>query len=295
MIGYLFLSIALTAGATKAYCGKKMGSFAANTQSAVLINIIRMSLCTVFGLLLILFNNNISFLTLDKRFLLISFVSGVSTSLFVVTWLLAVKKSAYMMVDVFLMLGAMVPMITGFFAFAEPITTKQWIGYGILIIATLIMCSYNNSIKAKLSLSTLAFLTLSGLSNGITDFSQKWFVKEFPQIPASVFNLYTYIFAALALLIYYVITLKKEKPQFEDGTKHKYTYIFIMAAALITNSLFKTKAAMFLDSAQLYPLNQGMSLIIASLVAAALFKEKLTLKCIAGIILAFAGLIIMNC
>jgi len=43
MIGYLFLSIALTAGATKAYCGKKMGSFAANTQSAVLINIIRMS------------------------------------------------------------------------------------------------------------------------------------------------------------------------------------------------------------------------------------------------------------
>ena len=39
---YLFLSISLLAGATKGYCGKKMGDFAANAQSAVLLNLVRM-------------------------------------------------------------------------------------------------------------------------------------------------------------------------------------------------------------------------------------------------------------
>lgn len=293
-MGYLFLSIALAAGATKAYCGKKMGSFAANTQSAVLINIIRMCLCTLFGILLILLGSHCGFLTLDKKALLISAISGISTSVFVVTWLLAVKKSAYMMVDVFLMLGTLVPMVTGYFAFGEDITLKQWIGFAVLIAATLIMCSYNNSIKTRLALSTLIHLIICGMSNGITDFSQKWFVKDFPQIPASVFNFYTYVFAALTLIVFYALTLKKEKPEFEAGSKHKYVYILIMSAALILNSLFKTFAAAHLDSARLYPLNQGAALIISTTMAALFFKEKITLKSVIGIGLAFIGLIIMN-
>lgn len=293
-MGYIFLGVALLAGATKGYCGKKMGSFTANTQSAVLINIIRMSLCAVFGAILILINQNMGYVTADLKLLLISLVSGVSTSVFVVTWLLAVKKSAYMMVDVFLTLGSLVPMVICFFTFGEPISVQQWIGYAILIAATLIMCSYNNSIKMKMSISSLAFLIICGFSNGVTDFSQKWFVKEFPQTPASVFNLYTYIFAALTLVICYTVMTRKEKPKFEEGANHPYIYVFIMAVMLITNSLFKTRAAVYLDSAQLYPLNQGMALILSSLMASVFFKEKLTVKCITGMGLTFIGLLIMN-
>lgn len=53
-MGYLFLSISLLAGATKGYCGKKMGDFADTVQSAVLLNVLRMSLCVVFGIFLVL-------------------------------------------------------------------------------------------------------------------------------------------------------------------------------------------------------------------------------------------------
>ena len=42
-MGYLFLSISLLAGVTKGYCGKKMGNFANTVQSAVLLNVLRMS------------------------------------------------------------------------------------------------------------------------------------------------------------------------------------------------------------------------------------------------------------
>lgn len=86
----------------------------------------------------------------------------------------------------------------------------------------------------------------------------------------------------------------KKKTRFDKGSLGKYTYVLIMSAALIINSYFKTKAAAYLDSAQLYPLNQGMALILSVLIASVLFKEKLTAKCVIGIFIAFAGLLIMN-
>lgn len=59
-------------------------------------------------------------------------------------------------------------------------------------------------------------------------------------------------------------------------------------------SYFKTLAAGFLLSAQLYPLNQGATLILSTAMAAVFFGEKPNAKCIAGILCAFVGLIVMN-
>ncbi len=293
-MGYLFLSISLLAGAAKGYCGKKMGNFAENIQSAVLLNLFRMSLCVVFGGLLVLGCNHISYITLNTKVLIISALSGISTSLFVVTWLISVRKSAYMMLDVFLMLGTLIPMMAGYIFFRENISSNQWIGFFILIIAVILMCSYNNSIKTKITPSSFLLLILCGCANGLTDFSQKMFVRELPDVPISVFNLYTYIFAVITLAVVYVFVSSNNKPQFEKVAWGKYVYILVMSVALIANSYFKTKAAAYLDSAQLYPLNQGAALILSTLMASVFFKEKLTVKCIIGIFIAFIGLFIIN-
>lgn len=37
------------------------------------------------------------------------------------------------------------------FIFSEPIGARQWIGFGVLLAAAYIMCSYNNSIKSALT------------------------------------------------------------------------------------------------------------------------------------------------
>lgn len=297
-MGYLFLCISLLAGATKGFCGKKTSGYAANSTSAVLINFIRMAMCVIFSAILMLLMGDIRELTLDSMVILISAVSGISTSLFVVTWLLSVRKNAYMMVDVFLMLGTIVPMSLGYFIFSEKIHARQWIGFAVLLVAAIIMCSYNNSIKIKLTPSAFILLLVCGLSNGITDFSQKWFVKSLPSTPVSVFNLYTYVFAALTLAVCYAIFSKKEKVRFDNNaassTKLVYVFIAIMSVSLIACSYFKTLAAAYLDSAQLYPLNQGAALTLSTLMAAIFFKEKLNLKCVIGIALSFIGLLIMN-
>jgi multidrug transporter EmrE-like cation transporter len=84
-------------------------------------------------------------------------------------------------------------------------------------------------------------------------------------------------------------------PRFEAGkTKRAFVYIGIMAAALTANSLFRTMAAFHLDSAILYPLEQGSALILSSLMASLFFGEKLNLKAILGIIIAFSALMIIT-
>jgi len=294
-MGYLLLLFALLSGAVKGFCGKKLGGYATNLQSAVLLNLIRMLLCVALGFTVLFLTGDFEHFTINSKVLFVSALSGISTSFFVVSWLLSVRKSAYMMLDVFLMMGTLIPMLAGYFLFSEPVSIRQWIGFVILVIAALIMCSYNNSIKTKLSFSSILLLIACGFSNGITDFSQKLYVKSFPNLPVSMFNLYTYIFAAVTLAIFFVFRIRKEKIHF-DGRESKVSFliIFVMAVALTANSQFKTMAASHLNSAQLYPMNQGAALVLSTLMANFFFKEKFTFKAFVGILLAFVALILMN-
>lgn len=293
-MGYLFLSVALFAGAVKGYCGKKTGSLTENVQGAVLLNVIRMVLCILFGTLMIVLYNDTALLTLDPKVIMITALSGICTSAFVVSWLVSVKNSAYMMLDIFLMLGSLVPMISGSVFFDEAVRMRQWIGFIVLVVAVIIMCSYNNSVKIKLTAKGISILFLCGAANGLADFSQKMYVKVYPEMPVSIFNLYTYIFAALTLIITYFVLTQKEKAGFDKNSRAQYAYILIMSIALFVNSYFKTKSAVYLDSAQLYPLSQGLSLVLSAFMSSVFFKERLTVKCSVGIAVAFAGLLIMN-
>lgn len=297
-MGYIFLSIALAAGIIKAYCGKKTSNYTEDIKDAMLANSIRMFFCVCIGFILILIQGQLGFLKPDLSILAITAFSGLSTAVFVVTWLLSVKHGAYMMVEVFLMLGVLIPMAAGSIFFDEAIGLSGWIGMAVLTAATLIMCSYNHSQKKTFTAVSLLLLILCGTASGLADFSQKLFVRTLPEIPVSVFNFYTYVFSALVLIPSFLLFSKK------DGLKGSvknnpifskiFGYILVMSVCLFANSYFKTKAAVDLDAAQLYPLNQGCALILSTLMAALLFNEKMTLKCAVGLVLAFIGMILIN-
>ena len=296
-MGYLFLSVALFFGLTKGFCGKKMGNVAANITSAALLNGVRMLLCILFGFVMVWMNGDLCAMRIGAAELAVSAISGIGTSLFVVMWLLAVRKSAYMMLDVFLTLGALLPMILSLFFFGETITARQWIGFVILLAAVFLMCSYHNSIKTRLTLPGILLLIGCGLANGVTDFSQKYAVRSLQDFPVTVFNFYTYVFAAVVLLLFVAVASVRQKPKFEQengGTYRVFAYVAVMALALMLNSYFKTHAAAHLDSAVLYPLNQGAALILSTGMAALFFGERLKPKAVAGVLLCFAGLLVMN-
>ena len=162
-MGYIYLCIALISGAIKGFCGKKTSSLTSTFYHSVLANLIRMSFCIIIGFAVVCSEGNFNLLLPDADVLLIALISGISTAVFVVSWLVSVRRNAYMLMDVFLMLGVLVPLTLGQLLFNEAVRPVQWLGLGILFAATLIMCSYNNSIKTKLTFPAFSLLFLCAL------------------------------------------------------------------------------------------------------------------------------------
>lgn len=308
-MGYLFLGAALLCGVTKGYCGKRSSGYVTEFRDSLLINLIRMVLCILFGCVMLGFGQSFSELAIDGTVLLITAISGVTTSVFVITWLLSVRRGAYMLVDVFLMLGVMVAILLCWGFFGESVTVRQGIGFFVLLGAVILMCSYQRAIKGKITLPAILLLVMCGVSTGLTDFSQKWFVRAVADKPVAVFQFYTYLFSAITLLIFYVasgVLARRRQTVSESGERQPRRglgkklplalvgYILVMAICLYLHSYFKTKAAGLLTATQLYPLNQGGALLLSTVMAAVCFHEKPRASSVIGLILAFAALLLIN-
>lgn len=299
MQGYLFLVLALICGVIKGYCGKKSGGNIEHSSDAMLINTVRMVLCIFIGAIIFLLGSNINNIQFDYKTLLPAAMCGICTGLFAVSWILSVRRGAYMLVEVFLLCGTIIPIIMCNVFFDESIKIIHWIGIALLIVAAYIMCTYNKSLNKSISIKEILLLLLCAFSNGIADFSQKMFVKIVENENIAFFNLITYIFSAIFLLIVYLIFRYKDKKESNlnkpiNIVKPIIIYVVVMAICLFLNSYFKTTAAKYLNAAQLYPINYGGSLILSMLMSTIIFKEKLNLKCIIGVLLSFVALILIN-
>ena len=226
-MGYLFLGIALIAGTTKGYCGKRISGRITTLADSVLVNTGRMLCCMAIGFLLVVIQDGFPSLTVDTTTLWISLLGGVCSALFVISWVFAVKQSAYMMVEVFLLIGAIIPISLSALFFDEKIRVIQGVGIAILLVAVYIMSTYNTSIKGKMSISALVPLIVAGTANGLSDFSQKMFSRLRETDSVSAFSLYTYIFAAVVLLIFYIfLRIKRIKRQEKANDFKIFRYIY---------------------------------------------------------------------
>ena len=299
-MGYLFLVLALACGAIKGFCGKKTSGAIVLSSDSMVMNDLRMAICVIIGFLLILVQGDLQSLSWDAIRFWISLLSGVASAAFVVSWLLSVRSGAYMMVEVFLLIGVIVPVVLCRIFLDEPITLRQVIAILILVVAVYIMCTYNVSLKGKMKPAELALLFLCGLSNGLSDFSQKLFVKMRPEGSIAAFNLYTYFFAGIVLLFACLLFRRADRKQGHElrgpfsVIKPIWLYVLIMAACLFGNSIFKTESARYLDAAQLYPLIQGASVLVSLFMSSVFFKEKINGRCIVGIVLSFIALLMLN-
>ncbi len=292
-MGYVFAFTAIFFALMKGFCGKKISAYTAQPTDAAYYNVIRMLLCILIGAALVAVEG--TGFKVSLTVLLISALSGLSLAVMVISWLMAARKSVYMLVDVYCTLSVAIPLTLSAIFYKEKVDLYDIIGLSFLAVATYLIAGYSASTKKqKLKLPEYVILFLVFLSIGFTNFLQKVFIKSSGGESVTVFNFYTYIFAAIGLILFLVFS-KKEKKQ--EKTKHPikaYILVCFMALSLFLNSLFATLAAEKLTSAELYPLTQGSTLALAPVMAALFFNEKPKPRLIVGIVLCFTGLIIMN-
>ena len=295
MLGYLYVAAALAAGLTKGWCGKKTSGIIVGMRPTLLFNAVRMLLCIPIGFLFVWASDAVQNLIADPLIYLIAAVSGISTALFVVTWIGCVRWGAYMMVDVFVTLGIMIPVFLCTLLFDEPLRAAHVIGLVLLVFAAYMMCTYNRSLhqdRPRLRVKQLLLLFLCGASNGITQFSQKW-LRHVGNTDISVFNFYTYIFASAVLLILLLLFPKEDRaPNIaKNDLRRLALFVILMSACLFLHSFCSTAAAGYLSSAQLYPLMQGSALILSMLMSAVCFGERINVRCVIGIVSSFAAML----
>ena len=195
--------------------------------------------------------------------------------------------------------GTILPLMLSAILYGERIGFIQIIGVALLLIAVYCISTGKKKEKITLSLKNLVLLLLCALSSGLSDFSQKLFVKEIPNVDISLFNLFTYLFATITLLIVCPVFRKKEKSTEKLTSYHSFIkpifhFILIMSACLFLNTYFKTKAAIYLDAILLYPLSQGCAVVLSLLMSIFVFKEKITTKGIIGIVISIISMILIN-
>ena len=294
-MGYIFLAIALLTNNIKGYCGKQMSRYSAKLNDTLLICFFRMLMCIGTSAIILAVTGGFFGLEITPKLIGYAAFSGISTAILVAAWLFAANSSGYMMLEVFQMLGVGVTILMSFVFYQEEITVRDLIGFAVLVFAAYLM---HAGTKVKPTLKTLAVVILCGLANGMTDFSQKAFIYSGLDTTTAQFQLCSYVFAAVTLIVLYTAMTASKNAEEKNGAgailKKTWYFVLIMAVCLYANSYFKTEAANYLSAAKLYTLSQGGTMAIGTLMSAFLFKEKLTLKSGISIAITFLGLLIIN-
>lgn len=292
-MGYISILIALLAGTTKGFLGKKISGSVSTQKQSVLVNAIRMVICIFISAAVLAVEAWDGGIYIDGAAWLFGSLAGVTVSLFMVTWLLAVRHGAFMLISVAQMFGVVVTLVCSFIAFRSPITPWQLLAMVILIAAVLIMGSYSTALKGRLSVSAVILLILCGVSSGLYDFSLKLFT-HYSDASVSALNLISYVIAAIALFLVFLIPTGEGSFDAKQMLHSMWGPLLIMSACLFINSYFKALANNYLTPAQVYPIYQAGGLIFSAVMAAVFFKEKITPRCVCGLILAFVAILLLK-
>lgn len=292
MIGYAFVVLAVLAGSTKGGVSKKLSGSIRGAGDNLFINGLRMVLCACIAFAAAVLSGGIGSLRAEPGLILLSLLSAVSFAGFTYTWMLCAKSGALVMIDVFLTAGVLLPMLGGWIFWGDRVSPRQWIGFAVLLVGVGFLCAFHNSIKPKMTRKLFALLVACGALNGVQSFSQKFFAVRFAGVGSASFQFYTYLFAAL--LFIGILCLKKFPPAEGFRDKKRLGGIAIISVLLYLNLFFKLLAGKTLTAAQIYPLCQGLGILNSSLIAAFFFGEKINGKAVAGMLVSFGGLLLIN-
>ena len=219
--------------------------------------------------------------------------TGITLSVFLTTWLLCVKHGAFMLISVTQMFGVVVTLICSFFVFRDPVLPRQMIAVALLIVAVMIMASYSTRLKGRLTAHAMLLLVLCGLSSGLYDFSLKLFT-HYSSASISTLSLFSYLISAVFLGVMLLFPGDKSAFDAKKMLHDTVVTVVIMSVCLFVNSYFKTLANNYLPPAQLYPIYQAGGLIFSALMSRLFFRERITLRCLLGLTVAFVSILLLK-
>ena len=180
--------------------------------------------------------------------------------------------------------------------FDEPMSLMQLFGILLLILSGWLLIGYSKKLKGSFTPRTMLLLIGSMLSNGFTMVAQKMFSKYLPDVSVSVFSFLAFGLVGVGMCVGLVpqLTKKEKREEIKKLPKALWFYGAGLSTILLIINQLATIAAKVIPSAIMFPINDGGATIITALTGAVVFKEKLTARSVAGLVLGIAALIVIN-
>ncbi|MBQ8815477.1 MAG: EamA family transporter [Lachnospiraceae bacterium] len=203
--------------------------------------------------------------------------------------LLAMQNGTMVITSVFSTAGLIIPCVCGVLFFEETMTVGQWGGIAVFIFASFLLISSAKNIYSSFSWKTIFLLLGVFIANGGTMLCQKALTYVNPEGSVTLFSFFSFAVPAVAFGAYLLIA--GEKGGQEKLEKGLYAPAVLLAAAMFVINQLVTMATSYVPTAILFTVPNGANNIFAALMAAVLFKEKLTVRSVLGLVLSIISFV----
>ncbi len=255
----------------------------------------KFAMSAFFSAILFLLSGEISSIfSLSPLGYFLAFLTGVTLTGSTVCSLFAMRGSSVVLGALFGMAGLLVPTVAGIFLYNQPISLFQWGGLLLLFVAAWLLASSSEKTNGKIHPKTLLLLFGSMLCNGGTMLLQTLYKFYVPEGSVSLYSFLQFLIPAAVLFVVGLAWTRKEKASIFRPQKKLTLVTFMAAFALFGISQISTMASATVPVAVLFPVSDGGGMVIAAVVAAIIFKEKLTVKSTLGVLIGILAVCIMK-
>lgn len=294
----LYLGIILLCRIVQAIFSKRTSLEVKNISTFVHYNSFSALISAALGLILIFISQNrfkADFLTV-----IIAAFSGISLTLSSFCGLYAMKSGTVAMSSMFGTAGMILPVLAGIFLFNTPVTPVQWAGMLLFFVSAWLLIGSSKQIYSNFSFKTMLLLFGTLFSNGCTMLAQQMFTAYVPNGDVTVFSFLSFgIIAVLSSIFSLFIFIKensKKNAKTPSGKFPKILIICVVASAVavfIINQLATISTAL-VSPIILFTFINGGGTIISTIVAAIMYREKLSLRTLSGVCIGILSLIIIK-
>lgn len=298
----LYLGIILICRVVQAIFNKRSSNGIHGIPMLVGYNAFKNALSAILGLILILITG--AKWQMNGLTLVIATFSGVMMFFSGACGIYAMKSGTISLCSMFGTAGMIIPILAGVFLFGQKLAPMQLVGLAVFFAAAWLLVGDSRDSFQNFSYKTLLLLIGSMLAEGSTMLSQQLFTSYVPEGDISVFSFVTFGSIALLSSVFYGFMGKAEakKALVEEGvtasqnmlTKELIICGIALAAAVFVINQLATLSTKLVPPVILFTVINGGGTIISTVVAAVLYKEKLSRKKVIGVLLGIASLVIIK-
>lgn len=322
MITFILFFIIAIMRVIQAVCNKRVSNELKNTKTFFLYGVYYQALAAVFSLLALCLSG---FKGLTLPTILCAFVTAAFLMINIYANLNAIKGCKLIVCSMFSYGGLIVCCVLSWIMFGEEMSVLQGVGLALFFLSAYMISSQGKE-KVENTARPIAkkvtfLLILVMLSEGLVEVSQKYFSKRILDGEVAWFSFFMFLFGAVIMATGYAIGVVKDRarigtkealqpsPQSQDcsiekeenvtGGKRRLNKILLVSGALLAFAVFVintlvTEMGKRIASVILFPVMALISISITVFVGRIVYKEKLAVKNIIGILLGLIAVIVLS-